>query len=107
MSKSLRERRCEFSLDLASLLIYADRRGYGAAVHWVYRNEAANESVSGVSNSNHLEGLAADINLYDPAGQWLANTADHEWLGDYWESIRPENRWGGRYGDGNHYERTD
>ena len=57
----------------------------------------------GISLSLHMLKLALDLNLFRD-GRYLSKTEDHHALGRYWESLHPLNRWGGRYGDGNHYE---
>lgn len=57
----------------------------------------------GSKNSLHCIRLARDYNLFRH-GRYLSKTEDHRELGRYWESLHPLNRWGGRYGDGNHYE---
>lgn len=57
----------------------------------------------GISNSLHIMKTAADLNLFKD-GEYLLRTEDHKQLGDFWESLHPYNRWGGRYKDGNHYE---
>jgi hypothetical protein len=33
----------------------------------------------------------------------LRQTSDHQRLGEWWEKQHPLARWGGRWGDGNHY----
>lgn len=48
----------------------------------------------------HSLQLAIDLNLFRD-GVYLRDTADHEPLGLFWESIGGS--WGGRFGDGNHY----
>ena len=53
--------------------------------------------------SGHKLRLAVDLNLFRN-GTYLTATEDHKPLGDFWESLHPECRWGGRYQDGNHYE---
>ena len=54
-------------------------------------------------NSLHYKRLAIDINLFHN-GTYLTKTSDHKFAGDFWESLHIQNRWGGRYRDGNHYE---
>ena len=56
--------------------------------------------------SLHFEGLAQDIDLYDNTGKYLDKTEDHTPYGVYWESLHPDCRWGGEWGDGNHYSIT-
>lgn len=55
------------------------------------------------ANSLHYEKCAADLNLFQN-GKWLKETKDHAAFGYYWEGLHANCRWGGRYGDGNHYE---
>jgi hypothetical protein len=56
----------------------------------------------GIKNSLHGDRLAVDVNLFKD-GKWLQKTEDHKPLGEYWESLHPLCRWGGRFNDGNHY----
>ncbi len=57
-------------------------------------------------NSNHYIRLAIDLNLFKD-GKWLQKTEDHKILGEWWEKLGKKigvlTRWGGRFGDGNHY----
>lgn len=57
---------------------------------------------NGVRNSVHQLSLAIDINLFKD-GQYLSLTDDHAQFGAWWEALSPDHRWGGRWGDGNHY----
>ena len=57
---------------------------------------------NGVRNSVHGLGLAVDLNLFKD-GQYLSMTDDHAQFGQWWEAQSPDHRWGGRWGDGNHY----
>lgn len=61
-----------------------------------------NGKANGIRNSVHGDKLAIDLNLFRN-GAWLASTDDHRPLGEYWETLHPLCRWGGRWGDGNHY----
>lgn len=63
------------------------------------RNAAAGR---GIANSLHIDRLAIDLNLFR-GGQYLTETEDHRQLGEWWEQQHPLARWGGRFGDGNHY----
>jgi hypothetical protein len=63
----------------------------------------------GFEKSLHTVRLAVDINLFRD-GKYLRKTADHELLGEFWESLSGEYEgsnlnfcWGGRFNDGNHY----
>lgn len=55
--------------------------------------------------SLHYLGLANDTSIFKQDGTWLNKTEDHTPYGEYWESLHPDCRWGGRFKktDGNHY----
>jgi len=53
-----------------------------------------------IDDSFHYIRLAIDLNLFKD-GKYLTETADHEPLGLFWESMGGS--WGGRWNDGNHY----
>jgi len=57
-------------------------------------------------DSNHYQRLAIDINLFTKEGAYLTTTEVHRPFGEFWESLHPLCRWGGRFKDGNHYEIT-
>lgn len=63
------------------------------------RNNGKN---NGIRHSVHLLGLAVDLNLFKD-GKYLAMTDDHRVFGEWWEKQEPFCRWGGAWGDGNHY----
>ena len=52
--------------------------------------------------SYHYKALAVDFNLFKD-GEWLKDTEDHAFLGEFWERLDPMCTWGGRFQDGNHY----
>lgn len=55
-------------------------------------------------NSWHLKSLAVDLML-DINGEWQAASEPYAELGYQWEKMSLFNRWGGRWADGNHFER--
>ena len=57
----------------------------------------------GIKKSLHIKRLAIDLNLFK-GGEYIVDTEAHRPYGEYWESLHPSNRWGGRFKDGNHYE---
>jgi hypothetical protein len=61
-----------------------------------------NGRANGIRGSLHELGLAADFNLFKH-GVYQTTTESHTVLGRYWETLDPLARWGGRFGDGNHY----
>jgi hypothetical protein len=50
----------------------------------------------------YLTKLAGDLDLFKDR-KYLTKTEDHRELGEFWEKLHPLCRWGGRFGDGNHY----
>lgn len=130
---TLREKQSLFARLIGKLIHFADENGYELtfgeakrsdeqaeinALGQVRRGELAvliqpqfpllakkiinNGAANGIRESVHGLSLAVDLNLFR-AGKFLANSKDHEPLGVYWESLHPDCRWGGRWGDGNHY----
>lgn len=108
----LSEMRTVFTNNIARLLTWADVIGLKLALDQVKRTQAeadANAATgTGISNSLHLIGLAADILQYDQDGHYLGDTASYKALGDHWKSLDPLNRWGGDFAkqDGNHFSMT-
>ena len=88
----------EFSRCLGQLIVRIYANGYRIRMGDVWAREGHKK------NSQHYKKLAADINLFKD-GDYLTKTEDHKSFGEYWESLHTHNRWGGRYDDGNHYER--
>jgi len=129
VEKSLREKQSIFAKNVAKLILYIFEQGYECTLSECYRTpeqawinalpfnsslEALAPGMSrkvypyrvggkGIRKSLHCERLAIDINLFKD-GVYLATTEAHKPFGDYWESLHPLNRWGGRWEDGNHYE---
>lgn len=58
---------------------------------------------NGIRTSLHVSRLAIDLQLFDDKGVWLQHAEPYERLGDYWESLGSDHRWGGRFGDTPHY----
>jgi hypothetical protein len=52
--------------------------------------------------SLHHIGLAVDLDMY-VNGEYQTTTEAHDASGRMWELRHPLCRWGGRFGDGNHY----
>lgn len=63
----------------------------------------ANNTGSGIRTSLHGDGLAADLQLF-VEGKWISDGDDPHWVkvGEMWEAMGPDHRWGGRFKDGNH-----
>lgn len=84
----------------------------GVVVGEVERSEAAAAwnaaNGKGITRSLHRLRLAVDLHLFrdkdgDGDMDYLTDTESHRSLGEWWETLHPLCRWGGRWGDGNHY----
>lgn len=99
----LRTEQSEFMKDLGKLLEYAHKMGYELTGGDLWSKP---EYRAHKSNSQHYKKLAIDLNLF-VGGRYQSSSEYHQPLGEFWESLNPKNRWGGRYHDGNHYERME
>lgn len=86
----------------AQLVLYAETQGYEMAIGYWTRSSEENARVGGHPQSLHLWKLAVDVDLFRN-GRYLSSTESHRQLGEFWESLHPLCRWGGKWGDGNHY----
>lgn len=107
---TLREAQSKFARDVAKLIERATSLGYDVAFGWAYRPpefaQIYEKLKIGVARSIHELKLGVDLDLFIN-GVYQEMTEAHQPLGEYWESLDPENRWGGRFArpDGNHYSR--
>ena len=106
---TLRERQSLFARLLSDLLRFAYDQGYELSLGEAWRSPTTAERMArqgrGIANSLHCDRLAIDLNLFKD-GRWLTESEDHRELGEYWEGLHEDCRWGGRFGDGNHYSVT-
>ena len=60
-----------------------------------------------MADGQHYKALAQDFNLF-VAGRWISDGGAREWraLGAYWKALHPLARWGGDFGDANHFSFT-
>lgn len=95
-----------FATLAAHLILQANLRGYEVTLGeaerpgWVAKIYA--QMKKGIAKSLHIERLAIDIHLFKD-DVYLDRTESHRELGEWWEGQHPLCRWGGRFGDGNHY----
>lgn len=81
-------------------------------------NDGKSQKVAG--QSRHNSRMAIDLNLWDANGDILSiqldtlgreqHQAKVQFIGDYWKSLNPKNRWGGEFKslyDYMHFERGD
>lgn len=103
---TLGEKQRLFAKLVGTLLTEIYRRGYEVSLDWCYRPPEVAAYYAdlgiGIRSSLHTQKLAIDLNLFHE-GVWLRTTQDHEPIGKWWELQHVLCRWGGRFGDGNHY----
>lgn len=104
--ETLRQKQSRFALSVALLIQKADELGFDITLGEAWRTpEQAKWNAAqgiGTTTSLHIDRLAIDLNLFK-AGKYLASTEDHRALGEWWERLGADYRWGGRFKDGNHY----
>lgn len=96
-----------FTSLISKLIIFAYENGYELTFGDAFRDHRLHGKIGvklgyGHPKSNHKNRLAVDFNLFKD-GKYLTASDDHKELGEYWESLHPDCRWGGRFNDGNHY----
>ena len=106
----LSEHQQRFAIHAALLILYADTLGYATTLGDAYRDprvhgEYGEKKGYAAAKSEHKRRLAIDLNLFKD-GEYLGGTDDHKELGEFWESLDLLNVWGGRWDDGNHYQRN-
>lgn len=103
---TLGEKQRLFAGLVGKLLVHIYESGYEVSLDWAYRppEVAAYYSTIGVGirSSLHTLKLAVDLNLFLD-GKWMRETDAHKGFGEWWEKQHELCRWGGRFGDGNHY----
>jgi len=90
-----------FLQDVAKLIEAAKRLGYVLTGGELYRTEEQQKiyvstGKSKTMDSGHLKRLAIDFNVFFK-GQLTYDWETIKVLGDYWESLSPQNRWGGDF----------
>lgn len=99
-----------FTADVSWLILFANKQaGWRVRLREVTRPPLLQQlyvklGKSWTKGGWHPKSLAVDL-LLDIDGQWQQGSEAYRALGVYWESLSPYNRWGGRFGDGNHFER--
>lgn len=111
------EEQSKFAKDVSDLINFIFNQGYFCSLGEVLRTKEQAELYAkegkGIKDSLHCEKLAIDINLFDENLNYLQGYEHYQKLGDYWESLDKQNRWGGYFVskyhghivDMDHYER--
>lgn len=87
----------------AKLILFAVSKGYALTWGETFRTAAQAalnaKSGAGIAASLHTQRLAVDFQAFDAAGRYLADDATgvYSALGNYWETLDPLCRWGGRF----------
>jgi len=105
---TLKEKQFLFGQLMPKLFMYMSLKGFNPVLGYGFRdqktqNRMVETGASKTKNSNHLRCIAVDIELHDKEGHYLTSTEDHRQFGKWWEALHPMCRWGGPFGDGNHY----
>lgn len=118
---TLRQSQSLFAQHVAQLLQYIASLGFSVTLGEAWRPKETAQLYAkqgrGIEKSLHCDRLAIDLNIFDPDGNLLTDSKDHQPFGYYWEKLDPKNRWGGsesfvnkagkRIFDGNHYQRNE
>lgn len=104
----LSERQRLFTRLVGRLIEWAFEHDFELTFGEAYRTQEQQElhraaGRSWVKRSLHQDRLAVDFNLFLD-DEYQADSEAYRSLGEYWESLHPACRWGGRFGDGNHFE---
>ena len=108
---TLGEKQRLFTRLVGKLIEYAYSIGYELTFGDAYRSpEQARQNAQlgkGIVSSLHCERLAIDLNLFIN-GEYKTQTEDYRKLGEFWEALGADCRWGGRFSrpDGNHFSIT-
>lgn len=109
MTETLRQRQSRFARLVGLLIEWTYLHGYEITFGEAFRTpEQARLNAAtgkGIANSLHTQRLAIDLMLFRD-GVYLTDSDDYRPLGEYWESLDGDCRWGGRFGDGNHFSLT-
>jgi hypothetical protein len=111
MPSDLVRRQQHFAEYLGWLLLWIRDQGWASTLAEGYVGDSIDrpeEDTPHLRRGLHFRRLAQDLNLW-VAGELITRGTHPAWttLGGYWESLDPECRWGGRFGDMNHCSLTD
>jgi len=91
----------EFVIDLIQLLQFIIQKGFLVTLGEAFRTKEqqilyVQQGKSKTLESSHLNRLAIDLNFFKD-GKVVTDRAVLKPIGDFWEGLRPENRWGGSW----------
>lgn len=97
----LSENQMVFTLNIANLINFANSESIGLTFGDAYRPIELQKHYFAINKSktlksNHLKRLAVDFNFFIN-GQLTYDKKELQKLGDFWESLHKNNRWGGNF----------
>lgn len=109
---SLRIEQERFLLDFCKLIQFATEKGFTVTAGELFRPVEmqavyVKTGRSKTMNSLHMRRLAGDLNFFLD-GKYVTDKNILQEIGDYWESLSPQNSWGGNwtsFKDIPHFER--
>ncbi len=109
---TLQEKQSVFAQNVARLIIHAGDSGsctIGEVLRTPEQAQIYEKEGKGIKDSLHCKKLAIDLHLFSAHGQYLTDMKSYEPLGQFWESLHPANRWGGKFKrvDSVHFEMQD
>jgi hypothetical protein len=105
---NLRQKQSAFAHALATLILWIEEQGWEVtlAEGFVGTTDAADGDYDGphMKNGQHYNQLGQDLNLFIH-GDHITNGEHPAWLaiGARWKQIDSMARWGGDFGDANHF----
>ena len=109
----LSEKQSQFLLDVCLLIQWVHRKGMyctGGELHRLPETQKIlkDQGKSKTTDGKHQKRLAIDL-FFFINGKITLNPEDYREAGEFWESLREENRWGGHFTnfvDAVHFERA-
>ena len=109
---SLVAEQAAFLQDAARLIVHANALGWTVTAGELFRTPEqqaiyVKTGRSKTNNSYHLKRLAIDLNFF-MNGKLIYDVSALKPIGDFWESLSPQNSWGGNWSsfrDVPHFER--
>jgi len=107
----LSDKQNEFAVDVTKLLVWLFAHNYKVTFGRATDTKAGQKllfdaGLSKTMNSKHLKRLAIDLNIFID-GRLTYSAKKLKPVGDYWESLHPDNVWGGTWGwDAGHFQRS-
>lgn len=103
---TIRDKQILFGQLFPLLIIHAQQLGFQVVIGQVWRSSKESRQMvadgKGIHPSLHEHCLAGHLELFDD-DEYVTSTDTHRPLGEWWEKQHELCRWGGRFGDGNHY----